>query len=134
MKSFYVILLSIFLFSCSNDDDNSAQETGLQGTWNLVNVTGGIAGIDEDIERGMVVWDFDMTSGMVTITNTIADSTFDTSLPSGTYSYSVSAPADDDVLIVNEVSLGIINIAGSAFTVGQSSGISEDGLVFLFQR
>jgi len=133
MKSFYVIILSILLFSCSSDDD-STRETTLQGTWNLVNVTGGIAGIDEDIERGMVVWDFNMTSGMVTITNNITDSTFDTSLPSGTYSYSVSAPADDDVLIVNEVSLGTINIAGSTFTVGQSSGISQDGLVFLFER
>jgi len=131
MKRFCILLLSIVILSCSNDDDTATREQGLQGTWNLVNVSGGFSGINEDIDRGVIVWDFNETTNMVTITNTIMDNPFNTILPSGTYSYSVVAPADTDTLVINEVNYGAIEIENTVFSIAESF---SDGLVFRFER
>ncbi|MFD2562119.1 hypothetical protein [Aquimarina rubra] len=129
MKRFCVLLLSIILISCSNDDDNSTPT--LQGEWNLVNVSGGFIGLDADIAKGVIVWDFNTTTGMVTIVNNSTDTDINTILPSGTYSYSVSAPADADTLVVNDVNYGRINLENMVFTVTESF---DDGFIFRFER
>ncbi|WP_108804433.1 hypothetical protein [Aquimarina sp. Aq107] len=131
MRHFCIVLLSIILFSCSNDDDNNAQSSTIAGAWNLVKVSGGVTGVDEDIEKGLIVWDFNETTGMVTINNTITDSSFNVLLDSGTYTYSISAPADADILIVNEIVLGGINLENTSFTVEETF---EDGFSFRFER
>ncbi|SEK37241.1 hypothetical protein SAMN04487910_0369 [Aquimarina amphilecti] len=131
MKHFCIVLLSIVLLGCSSDDDNNAQESTIAGAWNLVNVSGGVTGVDEDIEKGAIVWDFNETTGMVTINNTITDASFNVLLDSGTYTYSVSAPADADLLIVNEVNVGSLNLANGAFTVEETF---DDGFTFRFER
>ena len=132
MRRFYFILLSILMMSCSNDDDgNAVVQSTIQGEWSLVKVTGGFAGVDEDIDKGTIEWDFDEASGMVTITNTISDASFNTILPSGTYTYSISAPADADDLIVNNVNLGRLTLENSFFTVEESL---VDGFTFRFER
>ncbi|MBQ4802386.1 hypothetical protein J8L88_05910 [Aquimarina sp. MMG015] len=131
MRHFCIVLLSIILFSCSNDDDNNAQSSKIAGAWNLVRVSGGVTGVDEDIEKGLIVWDFNETTGMVTINNTITDSSFNVLLDSGTYTYSISAPADADILIVNEIVVGGINLGNTSFTVEE---IFEDGFSFRFER
>ncbi|WP_299221792.1 hypothetical protein [uncultured Aquimarina sp.] len=130
MKRFYLVLLSIIIFSCSNDDDNNLEPT-LQGTWNLVNVSGGITGLDEDIDRGVVVWDFNASTGMVTIVNNSTTTSANTLLASGTYTYNVSAPADADLLIVNEVDYGRLNLENSVFTITENA---IDGFTFRFER
>ncbi|GAA0722358.1 hypothetical protein GCM10009430_24690 [Aquimarina litoralis] len=118
--------------SCSNDDDgNAVVQSTIEGEWSLVKVTGGFAGVDEDIDKGTIEWDFDEASGMVTITNTISDASFNTILPSGTYTYSISAPADADDLIVNNVNLGRITLENNFFTVEESL---VDGFTFRFER
>lgn len=132
MRRFYFILLSILMMSCSNDDDgNAVVQSTIQGEWSLVKVTGGFAGVDEDIDKGTIEWDFDEASGMVTITNSISDASFNTILPSGTYTYSISAPADADNLIVNNVNLGRFTLSNSFFTVEESL---VDGFTFRFER
>ncbi|WP_343912612.1 hypothetical protein [Aquimarina litoralis] len=132
MRRFYFILLSILMMSCSNDDDgNAVVQSTIEGEWSLVKVTGGFAGVDEDIDKGTIEWDFDEASGMVTITNTISDASFNTILPSGTYTYSISAPADADDLIVNNVNLGRITLENNFFTVEESL---VDGFTFRFER
>ncbi|MGY3793008.1 hypothetical protein [uncultured Aquimarina sp.] len=132
MRRFYFILLSILMMSCSNDDDgNAVVQSTIEGEWSLVKVTGGFAGVDEDIDKGTIEWDFDEASGMVTITNTISDASFNTILPSGTYTYSISAPADADDLIVNNVNLGRLTLENSFFTVEESL---VDGFTFRFER
>lgn len=132
MKRFYFILLSILIIGCSNDDDgNAVVQSTIEGEWSLVKVTGGFAGVDEDIDKGTIEWDFDEASGMVTITNSISDASFNTILPSGTYTYSISAPADADDLIVNNVNLGRLTLSNSFFTVEESL---VDGFTFRFER
>ncbi|MBW1296989.1 hypothetical protein [Aquimarina litoralis] len=134
MRYLCVILFSIMLIGCSNDDDNNNNTVNteqIQGKWSLVNVSGGFAGVDQDIEKGLIEWDFNSDTGMVTITNTITDSSFNTILPSGMYSYSISAPADADDLIVNDVNLGRINFENTSFTVQETL---VDGFTFRFER
>jgi len=72
--------------SCTSDDDNNNDNTpeNLIGNWNLVNVSGGIAGINHPVAEGTVVWEFN-TNNTVTIVNTAADDY--TGLATGTYPY-----------------------------------------------
>ncbi|WP_378174960.1 hypothetical protein [Aquimarina sp. SS2-1] len=130
MKRLCFLLLSIILISCSNDDDDNATPT-LQGEWNLVNASGGFTGLDADIAKGVIVWDFNTTSGTVTIINNNTETSINTLLSSGTYTYQVSAPADADVLIINEVNYGRINLESAAFTITESA---VDGFIFRFER
>ncbi|WP_299253550.1 hypothetical protein [uncultured Aquimarina sp.] len=53
MRNLYFLLISLVFISCSNDVHNPS--VSLQGEWNLVNVTGGFTGIDQDFERGTII-------------------------------------------------------------------------------
>ncbi|KAA1246388.1 hypothetical protein [Aquimarina sp. RZ0] len=131
MNRIYILLLSIILVSCSNDDDSQSQTSALNGEWNLVNITGGFIGMDQDFEKGIIVWNFNESTQKVTITN---NSTIDgvyNGLPSGTYPYAISAPADADELIVNENSLGFLELTSNSFSVSEQFG---DGFTIKFER
>lgn len=49
----------MLLASCSSNDDNeSTQPESLNGIWNIKNIQGGFAGIDDDYETGVITWTF----------------------------------------------------------------------------
>lgn len=134
MKYFILCILSITIYSCSNDDDTSSNEPGLDGlngTWNLVQVSGGFTGIEQIFDKGLIVWDFDESSKMVTVTNNAVNTNGDTFFPSGVYSYNVSAPADIEKLFIEDVSYGTFIFENSYFTVDQRF---VDGSLFRFER
>lgn len=88
-----------FLTSCSNDD-NSSQENTINGTWNLTNVRGGLASIDNDYSKGDIKWTFDQTSAILTVENKIGnDNGF--YLHSGTYSFNIEDDNENQILFVD---------------------------------
>jgi len=132
MKHFCVLLCSILLFSCSSNDDDNTNEPSLQGVWNLVNVSGGFTGLDEDFAKGIVVWDFNETTGMVTIANTATNTSVNTLLASGTYTYSISIePNDAILLVINETSVGNFSLDNTSFFLREDF---SDGFIFRFER
>lgn len=133
MNRIYILLFSIILMSCSNDDDNQNQSISINGEWNLVNVKGGFIGMDQDFEKGTIVWDFNDATQMVTVVNNNAiDGIYD-GLPSGTYPYAISAPADADELIVSENSLGFLELTSiNSFSVKEQTLV--DGFEIIFER
>ncbi|WP_299221789.1 hypothetical protein [uncultured Aquimarina sp.] len=131
MRHLFIIMLSIILISCSNDDDTINRSDSLQGEWNLVNVTGGFAGIDQDFERGTIIWNFNESTNMVTVTNTSTITGVYDGFPSGVYSYSIVAPADIDELVVNDINLGTFTVSSTNFQVTQQF---RDGFEIRFER
>ncbi|MDH7445645.1 hypothetical protein [Aquimarina sp. 2201CG14-23] len=131
MRYLCILFLSIILCSCSNDDNNNNRSTMLEGTWNLVNVTGGFAGINQDFERETIVWNFNESNNTVVVTNNSTITGVYDGFPTGTYSYSIVAPADTDELVVNEINLGTFTITSSSFTVSQQF---RDGFQVQFER
>ncbi len=119
MRCLLMLFLSVVCLNCSNDDDHSDTPlSGLQGKWNLVNITGGFIGVNQDFEKGVIVWDFNDSTKMVTVTNNaVTTGGIYTGLESGTYPYSISAPMDSDELYVNDVSLGIYILESDKFTL-----------------
>ena len=46
------------LFSCTSDDDNQKTEATLNGSWHLVNISGGLVGVNDDFDTGLITWIF----------------------------------------------------------------------------
>ena len=55
-QSFCMILFMV-LAGCT-DTDTPLEVDPMQGTWNLLNISGGFVGMDQDFEKGTVVWSF----------------------------------------------------------------------------
>ena len=135
MRNLYILLFSVLIISCTRSDDDPNLENissvNLEGEWNLVNISGGLLGMDQNFEIGTIIWDFDVSDQMVTVTNNnTIEGVFD-SFPTGVYPYSISAPADIDELIVNDVNLGIFILGTRSFSVNE---LFEDGFQIRFER
>ena len=134
MKHLLYILLFAITVGCSNDDDTSDPDissSGLNGTWNLVNVLGGFVGIDHDFENGVIIWDFDENNNTVNITNNNTDNTIYDVLPTGTYTYSLVDIQGNQELVVGDRNLGNLEINDSEFTVNEQF---RDGFRVTFRR
>ncbi|WP_378174963.1 hypothetical protein [Aquimarina sp. SS2-1] len=117
MKRLYILLLSVMILSCSTDDDTNNRSLGLQGEWNLVNIIGGFEGVDQDFEKGTIIWDFNETDGTITVTNNSTITDVYNGLPSGTYVYSVMDSGGSDELIVNDINLGTFTVTSIYLTI-----------------
>ncbi|WP_298319202.1 hypothetical protein [uncultured Aquimarina sp.] len=132
MRRLYFLLVLVVFIGCSNDDDTiNNGSLGLQGEWNLVNITGGFAGVNQDFEKGTIIWDFNESDTMVTVINNNTITGVYDGFPSGTYTYSIVAPADIDELVVNEINLGTFIATSDSFTVSQQF---RDGFEIRFER
>ena len=88
-----------FLISCNNDD-NSLQENTINGTWNLTNVRGGLASINNNYSKGDIKWTFDQATTILTVENKIGnDNGF--YLNSGTYSFNIEDDNENQILFVD---------------------------------
>ena len=95
MKSIFATIFAltiILITSCTHDSNSSELSDSLDGRWNLSNVSGGFAGVDIDYEQGLVSWNFNPGTLILTVENSVINngpqSTF---LPvqSGDYAYIV---------------------------------------------
>lgn len=126
MKNLTSILLisSLFILLFSCDDDN-VKANALDGEWHLIKVTGGFAGVNNDIERGEVVWNFDESTSKLNIDNQSA-SLF-SGLATGTYDYSVTSEGQNIVCSENDLILVDENDFGCYFIVDETLEIDENG-------
>ena len=130
MKRILFLITITLFFSCSNDDDNSSF-IGLQGEWNLINVSGGFVGADNDFDKGVIMWKFDEIAKQVVITNSNTEPGVSDGLPTGTYDYSILPLNDVMELVVNEINLGVLQIQDQSFTINE---LPRDGFIFSFER
>ncbi len=96
-----LLFLGLVLFtSCSNDDDNSTELESLNGIWNVKNISGGIAGIDNRHETGIITWTFDNQT--LTVENNSAQRNIYNGFESGTYSYLLLEDENEQFINLNE--------------------------------
>lgn len=136
MKSFKILSALLILFltnSCTIDDDATVDRTIL-GKWNLVQVSGTIAGITDDFDYGVVTWDFALQSVIVT-NNNVNDNLIAT-FESGIYSYQVSSVAVEAFSCIQTISFSADDLNCLQFdnnTLYISQNIA-DGITFKFIR
>lgn len=125
----FVILIITLAASCSDDDNmnpvfynSNTQEA--DGKWHLIQVTGGIAGINHLFEPSTITWTFSENDDSVTVENTNINESLQDFFDSGTYNISVLAndqvPANCNfLLIIDNVDFGCRDIVNDNMTLTQ---------------
>ena len=134
----YKFLTSLILFviitSCSiNNDDDKPQV--VRSEWHLKNVSGGLAGVNNDFHFNQVIWVFNELQGSLTVLNNNTNAVED-GLDSGTYTYSILDDGTTTFLIIDENEFGGLIILNNNLTIDQNltiTGTGADGFIYSFQ-
>ena len=139
MKSKILVLLVVgfcgAIASCNNDD--SIQATTINGTWNLKNISGGLAGINDDYNQGIIKWIFDSQALTLTVENNNSKNTIYYGFESGIYSYSILESGGNSYLIVEDTEFGGYTLTENNLMIDQnktSTGSGADGFVIALER
>lgn len=133
MRNFFLLIIICSLnlsSSCDNDDVNNSKTE----TWFLVNISGGFAGINNDIEKGTVIWTFNPQDSILKIENNNDDvSGFD----SGIYSYSILNANNKNYLVIEGNEFGGMITSGNELIIDQNiqfEGSGADKFRFRFVK
>jgi len=130
--SFFVFATLMLLSGC-NSDSNSTTDT-IQGQWKLINISGTFAGIDDDFTPGLITWNFNPISQMVTVVNNNTDTTKWDILETGVYTYRFINNPDSlcgESLEIDGSVFGCYSIANNTLIIDQSI---SDGFVITLNR
>ncbi|MBY8961345.1 hypothetical protein KJK34_01120 [Flavobacterium sp. D11R37] len=136
-KLFSVVLFALLFISCSDDDRRLpySGEPLEPATWQLVNVSGSIAGIDDDFEPGAVKWTFN-TDNTVTVVNNNTDEAKTDFFDSGNYTYGYventdSPEACQNTIKISNIDFGCVNVTGNTMRFTQPYA---DGYILTFEK
>ncbi|MCM4162119.1 MULTISPECIES: hypothetical protein [unclassified Arenibacter] len=139
MKVYAIIPLLglIFALNGCSTDGTAENSDKLNGTWSLINVSGGFAGVDEDFEKGRIIWKFDAGEGTLAVSNNYGSNDNYYGLPIGTYTYSLLEVEGQYYLQLNDKEVGEVVVARSKFLLDQNSttsGSGADGFLLVLVR
>ena len=139
MKSKILVLLVVgfcgVIASCNNDD--SIQASTINGTWYLKNISGGLAGINDDYNQGIIKWIFDSQALTLTVENNNSQNTVFDGFESGIYSYSILESGGNSYLIVEDTEFGGYTFTENNLMLDQnkiSTGSGADGFIIELER
>lgn len=133
MKRTFILFIasfSLLFLSCNNDDDPDNNSATISGTWSLINVSGGLAGVDEDFDKGLIVWTFNENTSTLTIENN-STGTF-TGYPSGNYNYSLETNNDVENITIDNFEMVISSLTENEMIIDEGSIL--DGFFYKFSR
>lgn len=132
--TFFILVLMLSTLSCNSDDDTQQNsDPTLDGSWSLVNFTGGLAGIDDDFETGLIIWDFNQDNLELTVTNNNTVNVIYDGFPTGTYDYEIFTETNGEMsVVINTVSYRVTTLASSQLVIDE--GIVADGFLLTFIR
>jgi hypothetical protein len=135
VKLSLLMILSLgFFTSCNNDDDSNQVET-LNGIWNVKNISGGFAGIDDDYDSGVITWTFN--NQVLTVENNESQGNIYSGFESGTYNYSTNEINGNNYILINDDEYGGFTLSINNLIINQnetSSGSGADGFMLQFER
>ncbi|MEO9513726.1 MAG: hypothetical protein ABJN84_10475 [Flavobacteriaceae bacterium] len=137
MRISLIVLFTVLCISACSDRDDTIPDF-LHGSWDVQNISGGFAGIDQDFEAETVIWNFDSDTNILTVVNNheLVDVVYD-GLDSGTYEYSILQVEDQNFLIIDEVEFAGFDFLTNQILLDQnklSTGTGADGFLLLFNR
>lgn len=136
-KHLFVCYFTILLvFGCDKTSEPETFNNSLVGSWNIINISGGFAGVDDDFAEGIIVWKFNEENSTLIIQNGNEVNTIYDGLESGNYTYSIIEVEDNAFLVINESEFGAIVLANEALVIDQnkmSVGSGADKFVLKFQ-
>ncbi|WP_100609854.1 hypothetical protein [Confluentibacter lentus] len=143
MKHYLIIAcISFFtLTNCSLNDINNDIPQVTRVLWHLKNVSGGVAGVDNDFASGVIIWEFKNGNSTLTVTNTNSNTAIEDGLDSGNYSYNITpiGTSSKTYLVINSNEFGSISFASNdtQLIINQnetSTGPVADGYIYTFTK
>jgi hypothetical protein len=136
-RSLIPFVLSVFtlLVGCSSSD--SSEKDPIDGIWDVHNISGGFAGINDDYPQGTIIWSFDAQTSNLTITNNNTNNTIYDGFESGEYPYTILHIDKTLYLQVNGQEFGGVVISQNELVINQnitSTGSGADGFVILLKK
>ena len=129
----YLLVFALVVFACNNDDDGTPNnDFPLEGQWSLVNVSGGLAGVDEDFEMGLITWDFEIQTQQVTVVNSNTASVF-SGFQTGVYDFQVLTNSEMSSLILDDsFSMVITTLTSNQLILDK--GVAADGFLYTLAK
>ncbi|WP_166965438.1 hypothetical protein [Yeosuana marina] len=141
MKQYIYVLLLLFSVTLNNCSLNSTNDTNtsqiIKSSWNLVNISGGFAGVNENFNTGEIVWSFNEDNSILTVTNTNTSGSIEYGPISGTYSFSVTNNGSNLFLFIDSNEFGSFTVTQNQLIIDQSmttNGSAVDKFIYIFQR
>lgn len=137
--SLLIALFSLFTFTnCSlGNDSNNGTDITYKTYWHLINVTGGLAGIDDDFDFDEIIWHFDDDNAKLVIENNNTDDSKEDGFNSGTYTYSTTEEGINSFLFIDAAEFGsYIFTSDNEFIIDQNlttDGDAADGFEYTFK-
>ncbi len=127
MKTFYKIFLLTaitFFLSCQSDNESNFTQDRLAREWKLTKVEGGLLGVNQSFEAGIITWSFNSLTNTVTIVNSNTDDTLYDMFETSVYNYQiVDNPTDgncDEILKIDNIELGCISFINNQLILDQA--------------
>lgn len=121
------------MLSCKSDDDaNPFMPVTLNGSWSLVQVTGGFAGVDDSFDHGVIVWEFNKQTSQVTINNANEEDTIFDGFPSGMYPFETSVSEDVTTITIDGIDMNLTTLTPTELELDE--GVAFDGFFLSFNR
>lgn len=117
MKKIALLLIMVSTLSCSIEEDGT-NTTPQSAKWSLVRITGGVAGVDINLEREQITWIFDEFNNNIIVEENVPGVSH--GLSEGTYSYYLQNISNADFIFVDEVEYGDIKIGQSTLTIDEN--------------
>jgi hypothetical protein len=132
-----LMILGIVLFtSCnSNNNDDLTESESIIGIWNVKNISGGIAGIEDEYETGIITWVFNDQT--LTVENNESQGNIYSGFESGTYNYSATEINGINYIIIDNAEYGGYILSNNNLIINQNvttSGSSADRFMLQFER
>lgn len=131
----FVLSAIALLISCSSND--GIEMDPIDGIWEVHNISGGFAGINDDYQHGTIIWKFDAQNSQLIITNNNTTNTIYDGLESGEYPYSILKIDKTQFLHINGQEFGSVIISQNELVINQnitSTGSGADGFVILLKK
>ncbi|MBJ6367341.1 hypothetical protein [Snuella sedimenti] len=138
-RTFLIALSCVFLLtSCSVNTNDENNNQVVRYLWHIVNVTGGISGVDEQFSLDTIVWVFDELNGKLSVTNSNDDPEKEDGLDTGVYDFSIETIGGNTYLVVDDIEIGGITFPSLEEMIlnenETSTGQGADGFIYSFQR
>ncbi|MBP0903954.1 hypothetical protein ACFSKN_09625 [Mariniflexile gromovii] len=141
----YTIIIAFLSFvtltNCSLEGDNEIKDQVYKTYWHLTNVSGGIAGVDNDFDLDKIIWTFNEDTNKLVVNNTNTTDVED-GLDTGNYTYSITeikgeGEKVDLFLTVESNEFGKLTFDATELVIDQNittNGTGADGFIYTFKR
>jgi|JI6StandDraft_1071083.scaffolds.fasta_scaffold160790_2 hypothetical protein len=100
---YFVLSLPLFFGGCNTEYSYLKEQQSISTIWVLKNTIGGIAGNNENFNTGAIVWNFNETTHVLSVSNKV--NTAESGIPSGTYSYELKKEETFYILEIKQLNV-----------------------------